>query len=123
MQTLDTSRNKHRTFRMSKRKGQMSQSTINRLWPYQVAILAVEYRGPMKGAIDEFCKPYPESSSPHQVHYEGEGYLVKCFPEKAIADEFVRRFGGEPLDPRDRGKGHFWFRWDKGKSQAKPSLK
>lgn len=108
---------------MNKRKGQMSQAEINRRWPHQIAIPAEICRGPLRPAIIEFCKPYPDSGSPFQLHHEGQSYLVKCFPEKAIADEFIRRFGGEPFDPAERGKGHFWFRWYKGRSQAKPSLK
>lgn len=104
---------------MSKRKGQMSQTTINRLWPHQVAILADIYRGPLKPEIDAFCKPYPHSGAPFQLHYEGQSYLVKCFSEKAIADEFMTRFGGELFDPRERGKGKLWFEWRKGNAHKK----
>lgn len=99
---------------MSKRKGQMSQATINRRWPHQVAILAEICRGPLKADIFEFCKPYPNSGSPWQIHHESQSYLVKCFPEKSIADEFIARFGGEWFDPRERGKGKLWFDWRKG---------
>ncbi|MDH4442379.1 MAG: hypothetical protein QE284_18590 [Rhizobium sp.] len=99
---------------MNKRKGQMSQATISRLWPHQVAILGDDYRGPLKPDIDAFCKPYPHSGAPWQLHHDGRSYLVKCFPEKSIADEFIARFGGERFDPRERGKGKLWFEWRKG---------
>jgi hypothetical protein len=104
---------------MSKRKGQLSQASINRLWPHQVAIQAEVYRGPLKPQIVAFCQPYPESGSPWQIHYEGQSYLVKCFPEEAVADEFVHRFGGERFDPRERGKGKLWFEWRKGSLTGK----
>jgi len=38
---------------------------------------------------------------------------VFCFAQKAHADAFRIRCGGEHFDPRDRGRGASWAKWNK----------
>jgi len=40
-------------------------------------------------------------------------YRVFCFVDAAHAERFRQRFGGEPFDPKDRGRGSAWFVWRK----------
>jgi hypothetical protein len=38
---------------------------------------------------------------------------VFCFADAGHATLFRARFGGEPFDPRHRGRGAAWARWRK----------
>jgi hypothetical protein len=38
------------------------------------------------------------------VFHEGEWFNVYCFAEKADAEKFMQRFGGETFDPRQRSR-------------------
>ena len=40
-------------------------------------------------------------------------FHVYCFSDPADADKFLQRFGGEKFDPKQRGKGSNWARWNK----------
>jgi len=42
-------------------------------------------------------------------------YNVHCFATKVGAQAFLDRFGGEWFDPKERGKGLNWNRWNKAK--------
>jgi hypothetical protein len=39
--------------------------------------------------------------------------IVFCFPESSHAERLHEEFGGEPFDPKDRGRGRDWFLWRK----------
>jgi hypothetical protein len=53
---------------------------------------------------DDGCKPEgaPERSP-----------KADCFAEASDADKFMKWFGGETFDPKQRGRGSNWARWKK----------
>jgi len=51
----------------------------------------------------------------HSVAWEDEWYQVYCFSKREDAEAFLQHFGGEWFDPRERGLGHKWHFWYKGK--------
>jgi hypothetical protein len=98
---------------VSRRKGELSPAGIDRGWPYQVALRADECKGTHYRTLHSFCLGLSLCSRGHAVRYEDEWWQVFCFAEKAHADAFRVRFGGEHFDPRDRGRGASWAKWDK----------
>ena len=63
--------------------------------------------------IHEFCKGLSVCSRGHAVFYDRQWFHVYCFSDPADADKFLQRFGGEKFDPKQRGKGSNWARWNK----------
>ena len=49
----------------------------------------------------------------HLVEHGGHLHDVYCFAEDGDADTFMRRFGGETFDPKQRGKGRSRAKWNK----------
>jgi hypothetical protein len=47
----------------------------------------------------------------HSVFHDGQWFNVYCFAETADAEKFLRRFGEEKFDPKQKGKGSSWARW------------
>ncbi len=95
------------------RKGELSPAMIDRGWPHQVALPA---RASLNGGykiIHEFCAGLSLCARGHSVVYEGEWYNVYCFADPGDAQKFLQRFGGEPFDPAQRGKGSRWAQWRK----------
>lgn len=54
----------------------------------------------------------------HSVAKDDRWHAVFCFSEKAHADLFRERFGGEPFDPSSRGCGSSWHVWREPKRKA-----
>jgi hypothetical protein len=63
--------------------------------------------------IHEFCKGLSLCLRGHSVTREDEWFNVYCFSERADAENFMAKFGGEKFDPRQRGRGRSWARWRK----------
>ncbi|AMJ60966.1 hypothetical protein [Bosea sp. PAMC 26642] len=107
------------------RKGELSTSQINVQWPHQVALRALDTREQYlrQEAIEEACKDRSHSPRGHSVVYDGDWWNVHCFADPADAAWFIATFGGEPFDPRDRGTGHSWTLWDKGKAAARDAAR
>ena len=95
------------------RKGELSPARIDRGWPHQVALRASACEGGGYKVIHDFCKDLSLCPRGHSVFHEGEWYHVHCFAEASDAEKFMRRFGGETFDPKQRGKGSNWARWNK----------
>lgn len=104
---------------MSKRKGELSNNMIDKLWPHQVAMHIDLVRGFHFRPQMEFS--HRLSASPRgralMVCWPGrrcEEYRLYCFAKRADAQVFIDRFGGEHFDPaKDRGKGKqrdYWMR-------------
>lgn len=97
---------------MSRRKGELSNSAIDHDFPHQVMVLAADCAG---NAGQEKQRVALEGLNVcirhHTVMKDGEWRLVFCFAEKAHADLFRRRFGGEPFDPSSRSRGSNWAAW------------
>ena len=49
----------------------------------------------------------------HSVVHGGHLHNVYRFAEDGDADTFMRRFGGETFDPKQRGKGRSRAKWNK----------
>jgi hypothetical protein len=79
----------------------------------QVALPASKSQGGGYKAIHEFCKELLICPRGHSVFHEGEWFQVYCFAEPDDAAKFMRRFSGEAFDPKQRGKGNNWARWNK----------
>jgi hypothetical protein len=96
-----------------RRKGELSPAAVDRGWPHQVALPACASRGGGYDAIHEFCKDLTLCPRGHSVAHNGRWYNVYCFANAADAETFMRRFGGETFDPKQRGKGSSWAKWNK----------
>ena len=86
------------------RKGELSKDTMDRQWPHQVALRADFVSGANFPVIHEFCRSLSLCPRGHFFYRDGIGFNVFCFAERAHAEQFQRRFGGEFIDPKDRLK-------------------
>jgi hypothetical protein len=61
------------------------------------------------------------TATTHDGHHDHTTWRVFCFADSAHAARFRKEFGGEPFDPRDRGRGAAWAQWRKpvGKPQRR----
>ena len=98
---------------MTSRKGELTPATIDREWPHQVALPADQVKGTNNAVIHEFCRGLSLCPRNHTVQRDDVTYVVYCFAESSHAALFRERVGGEPFDPKDRGRGRDWFVWRK----------
>jgi len=98
---------------MGRRKGEMTPASIDRGWPHQVAVPEGQCRVD-HAAMREFCRDLSLCPRGHSVRFAGMHLQVFCFAQAEHAAAFLARFGGEPFDPRERGRGSQWARWHKG---------
>jgi hypothetical protein len=47
------------------------------------------------------------------VFHEDTWFHVYCFAKAADAEKFIKHFGGEKFNPKQRGRGSNWARWKK----------
>jgi hypothetical protein len=92
------------------RKGELSPASVDRGWPYQVALPASTSLNGGYKAIHEFCKDLSLCPRGHSVFRE-EWFNVYCFAEVEHAEKFSARFGGQPFDPTMRGSGAKCAQW------------
>jgi len=95
------------------RKGELSPAAVDRDWPYQVALPESACYGGGYKVIHDFCKDLSLCPRGHAVVHDDQWFNVYCFAEQADAEKFMKRFGGETFDPKQRGKGSNWARWKK----------
>jgi hypothetical protein len=104
---------------MSKRKGELSASMIDKMWPHQVAVHEELVRGFHFEPKLQFSRSLSVSPRGRSltVRWPGnrcEGYHLYCFRKPEDAQAFIDRFGGEHFNPaKDRGKGKqrdYWVR-------------
>jgi hypothetical protein len=98
---------------MIRGKGELSPPGIDRGWPHQVALRASACEGGGYKVIHDFCQDLSLCARGHSIVHEGEWFHVYCFAEAGDAEKFMRRFAGEKFDPKQRGKGSNWARWNK----------
>jgi len=98
---------------MTRRKGEITASMIDREWPHPVALPADEVVGKNYSVTHAFCHGLSVCPRGHTVRRGDITYSVFCFADPAHADPFRERFNGEPFDPKDRGRGAKWFPWRK----------
>lgn len=96
---------------MPKRKGELSNAAIDRLWPYQVALLDDLCVMHNFQIIRRFCEnlsiaPRERSVTAVWPNRKCETFRLHCFAERADAEAFIAEFGGVHFDAKtDRGKG------------------
>jgi len=104
--------------RMTQRKGELPKSTLDREFPYQVAFPAARgVRHADEVLIRLFCDNLKVAPRHHTVRREDRDFVVYCFADPQHAAAFQARFGGEPFDPAERGRGASWWRWKKSSPQ------
>ena len=88
------------------RKGELSKSTIDREWPYQVALRTEITTGAHYTAIHDFCRIENLSLCPrrHEFQRDDVWYVCFCFGNREDAECFYQRFGGEHINPAARPK-------------------
>jgi hypothetical protein len=85
-------------------KGELSKGTIDRNWPHQVALRAERCLGANYVTICLFCEGLSLCTRGHSFRRDDIDMNVFCFAERAHAEEFRDRFGGEFVDPASRPK-------------------
>jgi len=70
---------------------------IDRDFPHQVVIRADHYSGSSYRTVQHFCVGLSLAPRNHSVVIDDRWHVVFCFSDKADAEKFKLRFGGEPL--------------------------
>ena len=86
------------------RKGELSNGTMDRQWPHQVALPATRCTGHNYVTIRLFCDGLSLCPRTHSFRRADTDMLVFCFAERTHAEQFRERFGGEFIDPKSRPK-------------------
>ena len=86
------------------RKGELSKAEMDRQWPHQIALPAYRCVGYRYLTIQFFCEAQRLSlcSRRHSYRENDLDMTVFCFAERAHAEQFRERFGGEFIAPKDR---------------------
>jgi hypothetical protein len=89
---------------MSRRKGELSKSGIDRGWPYQVAMPERLASREHWRAHHAFIQERGLTISPlgHRFLRDGQWWLVICFGSEGDARTFMDKFGGEYMTPQTR---------------------
>lgn len=97
---------------MSYRKGELTPATVDREYPFQVALKERQHNWSCS-TIERFCRIHALSVSPrgHAVVIGHHFYVVTCFATLEDADKFREAFDGYRFDPKDKGRGRNWMRW------------
>jgi len=98
--------------RVTRRKGEYSNSRLDREFPHQVILPANRCTGENGAAMNNFCANLALGPGHHSLFYEDRWHLVYCFANAAHADLFQEKFGGENLNPAARGRGRNWHLLD-----------
>ena len=85
---------------MVRRKGELSQRTIDREWPYQVALVAETCRGDGYLTTHYFCEGLSLCPRHGYFRHDDRDYVVFCFAEAADAELFRARFQGEMISTK-----------------------
>lgn len=107
------------------RKGELSPAAIDKGWPHQVALgqLGAREQYHRHEEITVECAGRSRCDRGHAVFHDGSWWNINCFADPADAAWFLKRFGGELFDPRDRGRGTSWARWHKGRAAERDRLR
>lgn len=87
---------------MSRRKGELTQPTIDREWPHQVAVPAEIFLGSGYVTVHLFCEGLSLCRRHARLVREGREYIVCCFADPEHAERFRVRFNGEAMKPAQR---------------------
>lgn len=109
---------------MGRHKGEMTSACIDRGWPHQVALEARLSMGERYFTVHSFCKDLSFCLRGHSFYCGGRDFNVYCFADRAHAERFRARFGGELVDADEHPR--WWHRAQGAKDlgqvlQKKPS--
>ena len=93
-----------------RRKGELSPSRVDREWPHQIMLPAEDCLGQQYNVIAEFCADLSLCPRGHSLGVSDKWQRVFCFADKAGAEKFQARFGGEWFDPARRARGNRWMK-------------
>jgi hypothetical protein len=85
-------------------KASWSKGTIDREWPHQVALPAARCTGHNYVTIRLFCEGLSLCPRGHCFDRDSTDWNVFCFADRAHAEQFHYRFGGEFIHPKSRPK-------------------
>lgn len=80
---------------MVKRKGELSRTTINREWQYQVALVAEKVRGDGYVSTHYFCEGLSLCPRHGYFRRDDRDYVMFCFADAVDAELFCQHFKGE----------------------------
>jgi hypothetical protein len=105
-------------------KGALSNTILNRDWPYQVAVRSHQNSTTQFARYNDmrrFCREYGLGLAPrgHSVFYDDAWWNVLCFSKAEDADRFKTAFDGTSFNPRDRGAGKNWAKWEPKRSATR----
>ncbi|MFO7310381.1 MAG: hypothetical protein DIU59_017475 [Pseudomonadota bacterium] len=108
-----------------RRKGELSRAAIDHGWPFQVALPTEDERGErlrFDRDAERFCRGLHLSLAPRQHHVcrDDKWWTIYCFAEAEHAERFRKAFDGVPFDPRERGKGRGWMKWEASSKHRGP---
>jgi hypothetical protein len=70
---------------------------------------ASEVAGANYKIIHDFCNDLTLCPRGHSIVKDDQWHQVFCFAERADAERFRSRFGGEWFDPAQRGRANKWM--------------
>ena len=86
------------------RKGELSKGTMVREYPHQVGLPAERCNGHSYVTVRLFCEGLSLCPRTHSYRQNDTDMLVFRFANRAHAEQFRDRFGGEFIDPKSRPK-------------------
>ena len=86
----------------------LSSRQIDRLYPHQIVVPCSLLSGGNYYFVRYFCDGLSVDPRGHSIVKDDQWHHVFCFRERADAEKFHARFGGEWFDPARRGRGGRW---------------
>ena len=81
---------------------------MDREYPHQIALTQAANGGANYETVHAFAQTLSFAPRGHSFVRDDVWYVVFCFREKADAETFHARFGGEWFDRATRGRGSRW---------------
>jgi hypothetical protein len=93
---------------MGRHKGELSPGRVDREWPHQIMLPWDDAGGRNYEPVRAFCADLSLCPRGHSIVKDDKWHHVFCFREKADAEKFQAKFGGDWFDPAQRGRGRSW---------------
>ncbi|UGX87148.1 hypothetical protein [Phyllobacterium meliloti] len=96
----------------SRSRGDIPDTLFNQIYPYQVALTALEVRFRFH-EVEALSKQLECSRLNKSAWSWNEGYIVYCFALKAQAETFLKAFDAEWVDPKELMSRKWRSRWQR----------